>query len=775
MNRQHVSVRRRRRAAVLALTAAGSLLALAVRPGVAAAAAADLAPARTVTEIAASGNPVPAKALARIVAEPRSAALEVPLSPARHAALVRSAGAAAGATAKRLGLGAREKLVVKDVALDRDGTTHTRYERTYAGLPVLGGDLVVHLRDGRSTVSRASGSAVAVPSLKPRIAAGDAEAKALAVGRGAAVAKAGIGEAPRLVVLATGARPVLAWESVIEGVRSDGTPSELHVVTDASSGKVASRYEGIDTGTGTGQYVGTVPLATTPSGTSYQLVDGDRAGHRTYDLNQGTSGTGTLYTDDNDVWGDGTQSDRQTAGVDVAYGAAATWDYYKEVFGRNGIRNDGVAAYSRAHYGNNYVNAFWSDSCFCMTYGDGTNNAKPLTALDVAAHEMSHGVTSATANLTYSGESGGLNEATSDIFAAAVEFHANLAADVPDYLVGEKIDIRGNGTPLRYMDKPSRDGSSRDNWDSSLGGIDVHYSSGPANHFFYLLSEGSGAKTVNGVSYDSPTHDGLPVTGIGIENAARIWYRALTTYMTSTTDYHGARTATLRAAGDLFGAYSPTYLAVADAWAGIAVGDRIALGVNVAPVADQTSGVGQEVSLQVDAYTTNTGASLAYTATGLPEGLAIGDTGLISGVPVTPGTGDTTVTVTDSTGAAVSVAFHWRIAYVYANSTRVDIPDLGPAVESPITITGRPGNASAATEVYVDIVHTYRGDLTVDLVGPDGTVYSLLNRSGGSADNVDQTFTVDASAQQVDGTWKLRVRDLASIDVGYVRQWRLTP
>ncbi|MGQ4381490.1 M4 family metallopeptidase [Streptomyces sp. SAS_267] len=769
LNRQPPSVRRRRRVTVLALTAASSLLALAVRP--ASAAPADLVPAGSVTGIAASGNPVPA----RIVAEPRSGARQVPLSPARHAALVKSAGIEAGATAKRLGLGARERLVVKDVAQDADGTTHTRYERTYAGLPVLGGDLVEHVRSGRSTVSEAHRAAVTVPSLRPRISAGDAGARALAVGRAAAVRRAGVDGAPRLVVWAAGTRPVLAWESVIDGVQRDGTPSELHVITDAASGKVASRYQGVDTGTGTGQYAGTVPLSTTLSGSSYQLVDGDRAGHRTYDLNQGTSGTGTLFTDDNDVWGSGAQSDRQTAGVDVAYGAAATWDYYKDVFGRNGIRNDGVAAYSRAHYGNNYVNAFWQDSCFCMTYGDGASNTHPLTALDVAAHEMSHGVTAATANLTYSGESGGLNEATSDIFAAAVEFHSNLAADVPDYLVGEKIDIRGTGAPLRYMDKPSRDGSSRDYWDSSLGGIDVHYSSGPANHFFYLLSEGSGAKTVNGVSYDSPTHDGLPVAGIGIENAAAIWYRALTTYMTSTTDYAGARAATLRAAGDLFGAYSPTYLAVADAWAGINVGDRIALGVNVSPVADQTSGVGQDVSLQVNAYTTNTDASLAYTATGLPEGLSIGDTGLITGIPVTPGTSDTTVTVTDSTGAAVSVAFHWRIAYVYANGTRVDIPDVGPAVESPITITGRPGNASATTEVHVTIVHTYRGDLTVDLVGPDGTVYSLLNRSGGSADNVDQTFTVDASAQPVDGTWKLRVRDLASIDVGYIQEWRITP
>lgn len=325
------------------------------------------------------------------------------------------------------------------------------------------------------------------------------------------------------------------------------------------------------------------------------------------------------------------------------------------------------------------------------------------------------------------------------------------------------------------MDKPSKDGSSHDSWSSTLGSIDVHYSSGPANHFFYLLSEGSGAKSVNGVSYDSPTYDGQAVSGIGIENAAAIWYRALTTYMTSTTNYAGARTATLAAAADLFGTYSPTYLAVADAWAAINVGNRIALGVNVAPVGDQISGVNQVVSLQLDAYTTNTQASLTYEATGLPDGLTISPSGLISGTPTTLGTGDVTIKVTDSTGATASVTFSWQIAYVYANASRVDIPDNGAAVESPVTITGRDGNASATTKVYVNIVHTYRGDLTVDLVGPDGTVYSLLNRSGGSADNVDQTFTVDTSTQPLNGTWKLRVQDRASIDVGYIARWQLTP
>ncbi|MFI6544163.1 M4 family metallopeptidase [Streptomyces prunicolor] len=742
--------------AALVLTAIGTLLAAGMQTGAAS---------------AAPGGHTSAK----ILATPRAGAAPAALSPSKHAALLKSAGAAVKNTAKTLGLGAKEKLVVKDVTQDADGTTHTRYERTYSGLPVLGGDLVVHAKSGRLTVTKAAKADLSLSDITPNVASATVKAKALVAASKAGGEQAELDGAPRLVVWAAGAKPVLAWEAVVGGFQDDGTPSELHVITDADSGKAVFQYQGIETGTGTGQFNGTVPLGTTLDGSTYQLVDGDRAGHKTYDLNQGTSGTGTLFTDDNDVWGDGTAANRQTAGVDVAFGAAATWDYYKDVFGRNGIRNDGVAAYSRAHYGNNYVNAFWSDTCFCMTYGDGSGNTHPLTALDVAAHEMSHGVTAATAGLTYSGESGGLNEATSDIFAAAVEFHENLPADVPDYMVGEKIDINGNGTPLRYMDKPSKDGASRDYWSSTLGSVDVHYSSGPANHLFYLLSEGSGAKTVNGVAYDSPTYDGVPVAGIGIDNAQKVWYRALSTYMTSSTNYAGARTATLQAATDLFGAYSPTYLAVADAWAAINVGSRIALGVNVAPIAGQISGVGQSVSLQADAYTTNSGAGLTYSATGLPDGLTISSTGLISGIPTTLGSSDVTVTVTDDTGATATAAFTWRVANIYASGTRVDIPDNAAAVESPITVTGRDGNASATTQVYVKIVHTYRGDLTVDLVGPNGTVYSLLNRAGGSTDNVDQTFTVDASAQPVNGTWKLRVQDRAALDVGYIEQWQLTP
>ena len=157
--------------------------------------------------------------------------------------------------------------------------------------------------------------------------------------------------------------------------------------------------------------------------------------------------------------------------------------------GRNGIWNTGAGARSRVHYGNAYDNAFWDGTQ--MTYGDGAGNASPLTAIDVAGHEMSHGVTENTAGPELPGESGGLNEATSDIFGTAVEFYANNPTDVGDYLIGEKININGNGTPLRYMDKPSKDGARQDCWSTGVGSLDVHYSSGPLNHWFYLVSEGS--------------------------------------------------------------------------------------------------------------------------------------------------------------------------------------------------------------------------------------------------------------------------------------------
>ncbi|MFH8488746.1 M4 family metallopeptidase [Streptomyces longisporoflavus] len=677
----HRPASHRRATAAGALTAVAALVAVAFQTGPASADDPAIPPAKT-------------SAAAKIgKADPGS--LPVKLTPAQRAALLKDANATKAETAKDLGLGAKEKLVVRDVTKDGDGTTHTRYERTYDGLPVLGGDLVVdEAKSGKTEgVTKAAKAELKGVDTTADVKAATAEKQALGAAKAEGSKKTDADREPRKVVWLAEGKPTLAYETVVGGLQHDGTPNELHVITDAATGKKLFQWQGIENGTGNTQYSGQVTVGSAQSGSNYTLTDNTRGGHKTYNLNRGTSGTGTLFSGPDDVWGNGQPSNLETAGADAAYGAQLTWDYYKNVHGRSGIRGDGVGAYSRVHYGNNYVNAFWSDACFCMTYGDGTGNSKPLTSIDVAAHEMTHGVTAATGNMTYSGESGGLNEATSDIFAAAVEFHADNAQDKGDYFVGEKIDINGDGTPLRYMDKPSKDGASKDSWYSGIGSIDVHYSSGVANHFYYLLSEGSGAKVVNGVSYDSPTSDGLPVTGIGRDKASLIWYKALTTKFTTTTNYAAARTGTLAVAGELYGTSSAEYAAVAHAWAGVNVGAR-------------------------------------------------------------PGGGGGTD---------------------FENTTDVAIPDRGAAVTSSVNVTGRTGNAPAALKVGVDIVHTWRGDLVIDLVAPDGSTYRLKNSSANdSADNVVETYTVNASSEVANGTWKLKVQDVAAQDTGRINSWKLT-
>ncbi|MFE0045336.1 M4 family metallopeptidase [Streptomyces albireticuli] len=716
-----------------------------------------------------------------LVAKADPGALPVKLTPSQRAELIRDANATKATTAKTLGLGAKEQLVVRDVSKDADGTLHTRYERTYDGLPVLGGDLVVDATKGGTpkTVAKATKARLAVPTTSASFAAGTAEKDAVkaAQAQGSKATKAE--RAPRKVIWAANGTPVLAYETVVGGLQHDGTPNELHVITDARTGEKLFEFQGVKQGVGNSQYSGKVTIGTSGSAPSFQLNDPTRGGHKTYNLNRGTSGTGTLFTDADDVWGNGTNSDPATAGVDAHYGAQLTWDYYKNVHGRSGIKGDGKGAYSRVHYGNAYVNAFWQDTCFCMTYGDGSGNAKPLTSIDVAAHEMTHGVTSATANLTYSGESGGLNEATSDIFAAAVEFWAENPTDKGDYLVGEKIDINSNGTPLRYMDKPSKDSRSKDAWYSGIGSIDVHYSSGPANHWFYLASEGSGQKVVNGVSYDSPTSDGKPVTGIGRDNAAKIWFKALTQRMQSNTNYAGARDATLWAAGELFGVGSETYNNTANAWAAINVGSRATTGVSVTAPGDQTSIVNTAVQLQIKASSSSSGA-LTYAATGLPAGLSINaSTGLISGTPTATGTSNVTVTVKDSAGQTGTSSFKWTVnttggGSVFENTTPVAIPDASDAVTSPIVVT-RSGNGSSALKVDVNITHTYRGDLKIDLVAPDGKSWQLkASDPWDSAEDVKETYTVDATGASASGTWKLQVQDVYSGDDGTVNSWKLS-
>jgi Zn-dependent metalloprotease len=489
-------------------------------------------------------------------------AAPLPASGFNQPAAVQAEQALTAQTAATLGLASGEVLKVRDVVKDADGTEYVRYDRTYNGLPVVGGDLIVKRKGatiGQVTYNRGAKS-VGVPT-KPTLS----QRAALTTAAKAAKFKA-TGNKGSLVVFVTPTKPVLAYEVVTTGVKADQTPSVLHAFIDAKSGALLAQDDEIKTGTGNSMYSGTVSIGTSGS---YSMSDPSRGGNYTTDLNGATSGTGTTFTDPDDTWGNGTTSNRQTAGVDAHFGAQLTWDYYKNVHGRNGIWNNGQGSRSRVHYGNAYVNAFWDGTQ--MTYGDGSGNARPLTSIDVAGHEMSHGVTEATANLNYSGDAGGLNEATSDIFGTAVEFSANNSSDPGDYLIGEKININGNGTPLRYMDKPSKDGRSVDCWSTSTGGMDPHYSSGPLNHWFYLASEGTGSKVIGGVTHSSTACNGATITPVGRDVAAKVWYRTLSTKLSSGSTYKDAREGAINSAKELYGADSTQCKGIEAAFNGISV------------------------------------------------------------------------------------------------------------------------------------------------------------------------------------------------------------
>lgn len=488
----------------------------------------------------------------------------------------------------------------------RDGTTHIRMERTYQNIPVRGGDFILHLTaEGKDKGSRISALPAIGISIQPKTSA--AQARTAAAGNG----QNATGD-PVLTVDATSASPRLVWDVTTAGFQADGqTPSRRHVFVDATTGAVLDAVETVSTvrstaeaatgsslrkapggvqttafGTGTfagvgkSLYGGTVGLTTSSLNGKYLLEDTSRGSNYTGDMNNAKDSTRCQNTgsgctvlspmqDADNTWGDGTGADRASAAVDAQYGVAKTWDYFDLVHQRAGIWNTGKGSSNRVHYGVNYVNAYWDGSK--MTYGDGDAvNYGPVTSLDVAGHEMSHGVTGATAKLVYSGESGGLNEATSDIFGTMVEFHANNATDPGDYFIGEQFDLKNN-SGFRRMDNPSLEGRSVNCWSPTVGTMDVHYSSGVGNHFFYLLAEGSGSKVIGGKAHNSPTCDGSSVTGVGRDKAERIWYRALNVYMTSTTDYAGAKTATVTAAQDLYGAGSVEAQAVAAAWKAVAV------------------------------------------------------------------------------------------------------------------------------------------------------------------------------------------------------------
>ena len=524
---------------------------------------------------------------------------------------VNSAADRLHANRTQLGLDADHAFNLRTSHSDDLGQTHGHFTQHYKGVRVWGGDAITHMdRDGAElpltnalhkniflnvTPSLVAGEALAVAQLDlaPKGAFSYAPTTELVVfphevdvvtrpaGRQALDQEPTATDVTRQVV-----RFALAYhvhtelENDLDGIR------HTDYIVDAHTGAILKKWNTLHTtaatGTGNSQYNGVVTLNTNSVTGGYEMRDMTRGAAGNYVTNTNHANTtstaaGTIYTDADNTWGDGanyvegsstTAANGQTAAVDAMYGMAKSWDFYKLVYGRNGIDGAGSTTYSRVHIGNSYDNAFWSDSCFCMTYGDGTSFTT-LTALDVAGHEMSHGVCARTANLTYSGESGGLNESNSDIFGTMIEFYARGGSGATignsggNWTIGEQL----SSTPLRYMYKPSLDGASPDAWSSTIGSKDVHYSSGPMNRCFYFLSVGA---TTTGNTSTTLLPAGM--TGIGNDKASAIWFRALTTYLTASSNYAAARTAAISSAKDLYGAGSAEEQAVWNAFHGINVG-----------------------------------------------------------------------------------------------------------------------------------------------------------------------------------------------------------
>jgi Zn-dependent metalloprotease len=372
----------------------------------------------------------------------------------------------------------------------------------------------------------------------------------------------------------------------------DDMPVYHDTVVSARDGAIIDQWNMLQTvvGVGKSQYNGEVPINTTLADGKYKMIDDTRGTGGMFgamaitNANHGTT-AGNVYVNDSNTWGDGknyiargstTDANGQTAAVNAMWGLMNTYDTLKNIFGWQSLDGHNTATYIAAHVNTAYDNAYYSDTCRCMFIGDGSSFFS-LGSIDVIGHEMGHGVTAATSNLTYSGESGGLNESASDINGEVVEAYARaggkgetIPAAGNDWVLGKEISK--SGTPLRWMYKPSKDGSSPDAWSSSLRRIDVHYSSGPNNRMFYFLSQGSNADKASDYYSKYLVKAPAAMTGIGLDKAYRIWFKANTTKFTSSTNYADARAKMVESAEELFGKGSREATAVQRAYAAINVG-----------------------------------------------------------------------------------------------------------------------------------------------------------------------------------------------------------
>ena len=325
-----------------------------------------------------------------------------------------------------------------------------------------------------------------------------------------------------------------------------------------------------------------IETALSTAGTEYILSDITRgSGVRTYNLNQSTTIADAVDFKDVDNNWTAAEFDNaafDNAALDAHWGVEKTYDYFKSKFNRDSYNGLGTLLRSYVHYGNAYENAGWTGSY--MIYGDGASQFSPLTAFDVTAHELGHGVCSSSAALAYQRESGALNEGFSDIWGAAVE--EAYAPNKQSWLIGEDIAKTSPGY-LRSMSNPKSAGQPDtyrgENWVPATVAegcvtpirdtndyCGVHTNSGVLNHWFYVLVQGKTGTNDIGKSYN--------VTGIGFDKAAKIAYRLETNYLSANSNFINTRNFGIQAATDLFGANSAEVIATQDAFYAVGLGAR---------------------------------------------------------------------------------------------------------------------------------------------------------------------------------------------------------
>ncbi len=421
---------------------------------------------------------------------------------------------------------------------DSHGVRNTRYQQTFRGIPVWGEQVIVS-EDDRGNVRtlfgrKIEGLASDIPTRMGRaIIQGKALdlAKQAAFGAKLAATRVERQKATKMIFVDDNGHAHLAWvvDMYAEG---GGKPTRPQLIIDARNGKVLKQWEGLTTANGTG------PGGNVKTG-QYEWGSGGIYGY--LDVSQSGS---TCTMNNTNVRG--VNLNGSTGGSTTAFSYTCPRNTYQTINGGYSPINDafyfgGVItnmypAYTdynalsfqlimRVHYSSNYENAFWNGSN--MTFGDGASTFYPLVSADVAGHEVSHGFTEQHSNLVYQYQSGGMNEAFSDMGGEATEYYWKGSND---FLVGEEIFKGASGQALRYMADPPLDGASIDNAADYNSSMNPHYSSGVYNKAFYLLATTSG--------WDTP-------------KAFKVMARANAEYWTSSSSYDAGACGVETAAQDL--------------------------------------------------------------------------------------------------------------------------------------------------------------------------------------------------------------------------------